>query len=139
MMSMQFIWDVLNTIAVHHAHRDLWWRTDGEYSPLKFFIHCNDVFVWGSSDCEDVSPENVGVLKQSYADSKDNNGNVLFCARVRKMRPQGAYYSFIERGQWPLFDACGPEREIDFGNPHKPGEYENGPYSDRALARKESS
>jgi hypothetical protein len=32
------------------------------------------------------------------------------------MRPQGAIYKYLE-GIAPLFDAAGPERSIDFGNP----------------------
>jgi hypothetical protein len=41
----------------------------------------------------------------------------LFVCRERKMRPQGAVYP-EDRRFWPLFDACGPEREVGLGNPH---------------------
>jgi hypothetical protein len=101
---------------------DLWWRTDGAYAPVALFINCNDVFWWGTGDCERITPENIGVLEQSYVDAKaacdigSAYGGTLFCARVRKIRPQGAAYP-DEPSLWPLFDACGPERAVGMGNP----------------------
>lgn len=61
----------------------------------------------------------------SYPESPSFQGVFcdLFAARVRGMRPQGAAYTFYPPETWPLFDACGPEREIGFGNPYRPGEY----------------
>jgi hypothetical protein len=54
-----------------------------------------------------------GVIGDCYA-------HQLYCARIRKMRPQGACYKTIEPQFWPLFDAAGEPREADraaFGNP----------------------
>jgi hypothetical protein len=48
-----------------------------------------------------------------------NCGDLFWCARVRGMRPQGACYKSIPEAFWPLFDACGPAREADLGNPSK--------------------
>lgn len=120
-MTQEFILDVLGIIAKADAHRALWWRTDGEYAPITFFINCNDTFFWGCADAEDVTPENIEVLRKAYDDSK-YHGDILFCARVREMRPQGAMYDCIRKEDWHLFDACGPEREVGFGNPCAPGE-----------------
>ena len=39
------------------------------------------------------------------------------------MRPQGAFYSYIDKTSWPLFDLAGPEREVGLGNPYAPGAY----------------
>lgn len=123
-------------------HPELWWRTDGEYAPVTIFINCNDVFWWAVADLEQLTPENIGVWEQAYADldalvpepqrgdydrlmhrfNVIANVNTLFCARVRGMRPQGCVYPNAAREVWPLFDACGPEREIDAGNPYRPGE-----------------
>jgi hypothetical protein len=50
-------------------------------------------------------------------------GAMLYCARKYEMRPQGAVYSHIPRKLWPVFDECGPIREIDMCNPYNPGEY----------------
>ena len=41
----------------------------------------------------------------------------LFACRMRKMRPQGACYKNIRPEVVALFDACGPDREIDKVNP----------------------
>src|SRR5207249_10926238 len=52
-----------------------------------------------------------------------NNGILLFCCRMRNMRPQGAYYNSIPKNIWHLFDACGEEREVgknDLSNTPKP-------------------
>ena len=76
--------------------------------------------------------ENSDLLKQCYKDceaiySEKENTTHRTCigARTRKQRPQGACYPH-DRRFWPLFDACGPEREIDSGNPYPPGEYNPG-------------
>jgi hypothetical protein len=121
-----FVLRVLGVVAKYEQHDDLWWRADGEYAPVTFFINCNDLFWWGTGDCERVTPENVGALEQAYADAaaahrygRSYGGN-LFCCRVRGMRPQGCCYP-EDRELWPLFDACGPEREIEIGNPYPPG------------------
>lgn len=106
---------------------DIWWKKDkGE---LAFFARCDDLFVWACSDLERIDESNIDLFEKSYEDTKKINSiaeissSILFCCRSRKMRPQGAYYTYIEKDLWPLFDACGPEREINFGNPYKPGQY----------------
>ena len=106
----------------------LWWRTDEEYAPLSVFADCNDVFVWACADNEEITAENIDILEQSLKDLQAvaNAGHnstceiwagVLFACRIRKMRPQGAFYKLIDKEAWSLFDSCGPERETGFGNP----------------------
>jgi hypothetical protein len=49
-------------------------------------------------------------------------GLLLYCARVRKLRPQGAYYDAFPPAVAALFDAAGPEREKPggaFGNTNR--------------------
>jgi hypothetical protein len=109
------------------SNEDVWWRTDGEYAPITLLVNCNDVFWWATSDCEEITPDNIEVLEQAVSDVKAATGSNrcadwLFVCRVRAMRPQGACYDerYIPKPLWPLFDACGPEREVDpgaFGNP----------------------
>jgi hypothetical protein len=88
-------------------------------------IFCNDLFWWACSDAENITVETLPLLEKAINDCKGNEqiGALLFCARQRKMRPQGACYSWFSKELWPLLDECGSEREIDFGNPFKPGEY----------------
>lgn len=111
---------------------DLLWRTDEYFAPISFFINCNDLFWWACSDLELITPENIHLLEQSFADvytiiPEDNFKDPyydmrqafacrLFCCRARKLRPQGCAYPKDSR-MWPLFDVCGPERTVDFSNP----------------------
>ena len=101
-----------------------WSRHDGAKERGSLWINCNDFFFWGCADAEDVTPENFPVLLQAMSDADlagdASYGGLLFCARVRQVRPQGCCYPG-NRSLWPLFDACGPEREIDTGNPYHPG------------------
>lgn len=105
-------------------HDELWWRTDDEYAPVTLMVNCNDLFFWGTSDCEELGPSNIADLEQAVSDAREagdiGNGHYLWVARQRKMRPQGAFYKYFKEGIRPLFDACGPEREVGFGNPEAP-------------------
>jgi hypothetical protein len=84
---------------------------DGE---VKCFINCNDFFWWACGDFEDLDDWNL--LEQSLNDAGDD-GCLLYCARKRKMRPQGAFYKYLKAENHHWFDECGEKREINFGNP----------------------
>jgi len=113
-----FTRQLLKLFSIYDCHSELWW-TDVA-GQLTFFINCNDMFHWATADLEEITVENFHVLEESL-EAAGYWGPELFCARVRAMRPQGAFYEkVIPKEVWPLFDACGPEREIDrapFGNP----------------------
>lgn len=105
--------ELLSLLSKHEVHDSVWWDED-----CGFFVNCNDIFDWACSDAESITEENIPILRQSLEDCEsDSNGMLLFCCRSRGTRPQGAVYKFIEKRFWPLFDACGPERPISFGNP----------------------
>ena len=96
----------------------IWWRCDGEYSPITFLVNCNDLFYWAQADCEELTIENLPILKKSINDCEKIDpvcgalhGCDLFCCRVRKMRPQQPAYPKRSEGLYVLFDACGPERD----------------------------
>lgn len=95
---------------------DLWWRTDGEYAPVTMIVNCNDLFFWASADAETITADNIDEFEQAYEDAAkaDEHGEcyaqILFCCRVRKMRPQKPYYKHIPEPLHGLFNACGPER-----------------------------
>lgn len=109
---------------------DLMWRVDEQYAPITFLVQCSDEFSWATADCEPLTPENIGAFEQCVEDVRTacaESGRSwppiwyaghLFAARMRGMRPQGAAYPKDEPRLWPLFDACGPTREVGFGNPH---------------------
>ena len=104
----------------------IWWRLSNEDpEKLQMFVECNDLFWWAVSDLEEITEDNIEILEQSISDAKNSCKDGyqyscwLFCARVRKMRPQGAAYKYIPKEMWELFDVCGPKRETDFGNPEE--------------------
>jgi len=110
---------LLKLVAEYDIQHTLFWSED-----LSFYFLCNDFFYWGCADAEDIeNQEDVDLLEQCIKDCRavqqfgENHATELFCARKQKMRPQGAFYKFIKKEFWPLFDACGPEREVDIVNP----------------------
>lgn len=119
----EFNLKVLAFFACYDIHSDLWW-TDVNDKSVRWLVNCNDEFAWGGADCEELTPENFGFLVQAMIDVLAINENAesaaveLFVARLRKMRPQNASYVLYAKALWPLFDACGPERPRDFGNPY---------------------
>lgn len=125
MTDTDFAVRVLDVFARADLHDSLWWRTDGAYAPVTFWVQCSDVFAWGVADAELLPPEALDDFEQALQDvvavvGANAYGPELYCARRRGKRPQGAAYPSDER-LWPLFDACGPEREIGLGNPYLPG------------------
>ena len=113
---------------------DLWWRmSDENPQTLQVFIRCSDLFIWGCADVEQITEENIDLLEQTFAECEERFGKyrakwagALFGARVRKMRPQDAWYNRIigtnsdEDVAWrALFDATGEKRAQDFGNPQE--------------------
>ena len=128
----------------------------GSLSSDEFFVRtdlktisviCSDIFVWGCADLEDIEgPDDLELLRQSMKDVQEvggrtaSHGPELYCSRKRQMRPQGAFYKYLDVYDYKkdqprelnkeatqklhdLFNAAGPEREVESGNPYKPGEY----------------
>lgn len=128
---------VLRYAGFYGIGERIWWRTDSDYAPVTFFVNCNDLFDWGCSDCEILTPDRLPLLGRALTDCAKALGHGddaekrgwpwgidLFVARLRGERPQGAAYPPKELSAlWPLFDACGPERSKGHGNPYAPGEY----------------
>jgi hypothetical protein len=119
--------DVLSFLAEQDLYGAVFWRTDGPYRPVTFFVICSDVFFWGTADAEPLVRGELDQLEKACKDVEavaphegPIYGPLLWCARRRKTRPQGAAYPKNE-ALWPLFDACGPERLLNFGNPFAPG------------------
>ena len=93
-----------------------------EDGTIRVYLRCNDLFHWGCSDAEEVTaadiPEITRALNEFCKDyhswSRTLDAVHLFIARKRGMRPQGCCYP-EDKNLWPLFDACGPEREGGIG------------------------
>jgi hypothetical protein len=93
-----------------------------EGDQVSVLMNCSDLFYWACVDTEPVTPDNISELERSVSDCERAvkfggcSSPSLFAARMRKMRPQGAAYP-EEPELWPLFDDCGPERDVGVGNP----------------------
>jgi hypothetical protein len=102
---------VMDAISANDALDDL------HYDDGDVFLNCNDAFYWGCSDCEVITAADIPEFERAHRDSKEYEGTLLFIARKRGERPQGAVYSRIHPDEWALFDACGPPREKSISNP----------------------
>jgi hypothetical protein len=107
-----------------------WWADYTAADEVKCTLNCNDVFFWGCADSEAVEPADLPLLREAHGqlealppeDGQKHHGytayaEVLYCAKKRQMRPQGALYETLPKATWPLFNACGPHRPAEFGNP----------------------
>lgn len=121
------------------ANEAIFWRWNLARTQIDVFAQCGDVFLWGCADVEQITWDNLDVLKQAVKDIEEASGSeydnqddafYLFCARVRGMRPQGAMYKYLKSYDTDedrarektekiraLFDAAGPPREVGVGNP----------------------
>jgi hypothetical protein len=116
-----FMTRVLNEFWSQDIQEMLFYRMNSD-NYIHFYVICNDVFYWGTADLEEVTEDNFEELQLAIAETVRAGGTAcegayLFCARVRKLRPQGAVYRRMDSSVWPLFDAVGPERELTMDNP----------------------
>ena len=95
MEKSQLFCEVAKLAGKYQFTEDLWWDKD-----LNVSVNVSDLFYWACADAEEVTEENLPVLKQTTADleavcprSVDGYAASLFAARVRNMRPQGKYIS----------------------------------------------
>jgi len=77
---------------------------------VEMFVNCNDLFYWGWADLEEFKLSDLESFNNALNESP-KNGDLLWCCRKRKMRPQKPYYKSFTDQEKLLFDACGPERE----------------------------
>jgi len=103
---------LLKIFAEHDFQDCIYWNSD-----LEFFVNCSDLFAWGCADLEPIENDSDIDLLAECLQECPSDGLELFCARKRKMRPQGAMYKYFDEIVWPLFDSCGPYREACLGNP----------------------
>lgn len=127
-MNTDLVMHVVTILADHDLYDEIYWERGPDGERIIPSIICNDMFFWGFADSEPIELDQIGRVKQAIKDcdavGDEGYGLSLFVCRARKMRPQGAFYSFIDRAMWPLFDTCGPERATGPGNPYAPGEYQ---------------
>lgn len=110
--------NILPLFGRHNVRGYLGWSVnqDGE---RVYRVACSDVFYWGCADAEPIEPADIPALQQAFVDCGEHykDAPLLFCARKRRMRPQGALYRHLPEPLWDLFDKAGPARDTGFGNP----------------------
>ena len=111
-MKTESIFKVLKLIAENDLYDEIYWDTD-----FNFYVLCNDLFYWATSDGEAITDDSVEEIEKAIKDTNLAVWSWLYSCRLRKMRPQGGAYAYIDKIYWPLFDACGPERVVDLFNP----------------------
>lgn len=121
MTKTEFIFEILRLIEEYDLFGDIWWDEN-----INFLADCNDIFYWGTADAEPIRERDLELFRQSLKDLEEIEsyfafvyGPILYCCRKREMRPQNAFYNTIPQEIHQLFDACGDEREADFGNPQE--------------------
>ncbi len=111
---------VLQLFAEADLHEQLFWRCDGLFAPVTFFVVITDLFEPQSADLEEISRHNLADLQRAFLDVREVTGGdvtyapALFVARNRLQRPYGGAYP-SDRRLWPLFDAAGPLRPKEIG------------------------
>ncbi len=113
-VELRFIKTVLFLFSRYDVHEQLWWRAaDSNEERFFFAVNCSDTFDWASADCEEITTENLPLLKQSFYDIAAVTAEMwyaplLFAARVRGKRvmPQFSVPTPLKE----MFDACGPAR-----------------------------
>ena len=61
---------------------------------VSMYVLCNDLFFWACADMEDFELSDLDDFNQSLKESPEN-GDLLWCCRKRKMRPQQPYYKYF--------------------------------------------
>lgn len=104
-----FVLRVLTTMDRADLHESLWWRTDGPFHPITFWVDCSDCFTHATAEGEPVTEETVAELETAIADVAAITGGdvtfgpLLYCARRRQRRPLPVAYPSDSR-LWSLFD-----------------------------------
>lgn len=114
-IELQFMKTVLFLFSRYDCHDQLFWRLAPDNSErFLFFVNCSDTFAWGAADLEEITHENLSILKASFEDIAPITAEhwyapLLFAARVRGMRPMPRFG--VPDDLKGLFDVCGPARE----------------------------
>lgn len=128
-----YLMSVLRLAAKYELSELFDWDAE-EDGTISFYINVNDRFAWACADAEDITAEDLPELERAILDCQAADscaaayGPFLFVCRKRQMRPQGAAYPRCQE-VWPLFDAAGPEREINSGNPKRAPTADEAPQS----------
>ena len=96
MNNSEYIKRVLEITEEYDDYDAVMWRSE-KNRDIIFYVICNDFFAWGTADAVELTPESLDLFEQSYIDANaayvhgQVYGSLLFCARIRKMKPQDPY------------------------------------------------
>lgn len=124
----EYVYAVVELIADYDLGDEIMWHRGGgmlvavdgqgkrlpDARPLIAAVNVSDMFWWATADCEDVTEEDVPVLRATLAEVGGMYGGLLWVARKRGMRPQSAVLNRPRSAElgFPLEQllAAGPER-----------------------------
>ena len=110
-IEMQFMKTILFLFSRYDCHDQLWWKVSPTGSEqFLFFANCNDTFALACADCEEITYENLDVLRAAFIDidaitAEHWYAPLLFVARVRKRKPHPAFMSGVPDDLKELFKA----------------------------------
>lgn len=103
----------------------LFWRVDmrpGYSREITLFAECNDLFYWATADAEEITKDDIPLLRRTLKDLKRLDATEvlghLFAARKRKLRPQRPCYRGMGPALAALYDACCTEAERTAADEH---------------------
>lgn len=86
------------TVAVCDSD-DLYLDLNKETGVLDISVDASDIFGWGHSDWENITPDNIELLEKCHADLWPVIGlrslvyvGILFCCRLHNRQPQELWY-----------------------------------------------
>jgi hypothetical protein len=96
----------------------LLWRVDmtpGANREMRLSAECNDLFHWACADFEEITVDDIPLLRQTLDDLKPLSAEYelghLFAARKRGLRPQRPCYKNMDPPVAALYDACCTDAE----------------------------
>jgi hypothetical protein len=93
---------LINEVVFTNTH---WWKD--EWPPtaketISLAVGCNDCFIWGCSDAEEISREEIPDVFEHW-EKDPSNGPDVWCIKKRNMMPQKPVYDAIMKaGIWNL-------------------------------------
>lgn len=138
---LEYVMSVLRIMEAADQYESMLWHV--KRGRVIFAALCSDTFAWGCADCEEIRPQDLPLLWQTWQDLKAiqdaDKSSVAVCdlpelyaARKRGMRPMNAWMATQDgtrkkpegtppKPEWEpvkaLFQAAGPERESAWGAP----------------------
>lgn len=118
-IEMRFMKTILFFFSRYDCHDQLWWKVSPTGSEqFLFFANCSDTFGLACADSEEITFENLDVLRAAFIDIAAISAEhwyapLLFVARVRKLRPHAAFMKDVPGDLKQLFEACEPREGDD--------------------------